>query len=122
MRYIQPLQPANTVKQSPNVVPYKKVPTQNFQDVLNQHNSLKLSKHASQRLAQRNIKINEVEWQKITSKILEAKEKGVQEPLVVTPKTTMIVSAKNMTVITAMSREESENQLFTNIDGTIILS
>lgn len=122
MRYIQPIQPGNTVKQSPNVVSRKKESTQNFQEILNQQNLLKISKHATQRLAQRNIKINEVEWQRITGKVLEAKEKGVQEPLVVTPKTTMIISAKNMTVITVMSREESENQLFTNIDGTIILS
>jgi len=122
LRYIQPIQSANTVKQSPNVATHKITTKQNFQHLLEQQSSLKISKHASQRLDQRNIKIDAVEWQRITDKVLEAKQKGIQEPLVVTPTTTMIVSAKNMTVITAMSRQESENQLFTNIDGTIILS
>ena len=33
-----------------------------------------------------------------------------------------IVSAKNATVITAMDRTEAKDQLFTNIDGTIVLT
>lgn len=33
----------------------------------------------------------------------------------------LIVSAKNGTVITAMERDEAKEQLFTNIDGTIVL-
>jgi len=34
----------------------------------------------------------------------------------------LIVSAKNSTVITAMDRIEAKDQLFSNIDGTIVLS
>ena len=33
----------------------------------------------------------------------------------------LIISAKNATVITAMDRTEAKQQLFTNIDGTIVL-
>lgn len=120
MRYVQPLQPNNTVQQSPSIT--KTTSTQSFRDILEQQQTLKISKHAAQRLEQRKIAIHSSDWQRITDKVLEAKSKGVQEPLVITPRATMIVSAKNMTVITAMSRQEANDQLFTNIDGTIILS
>ncbi len=120
MRYIQPLQPAQNVTQKS--VKHTAHVQQSFQQVLEEQQSLKVSKHASQRLEQRHIQFDSIEWNKITSKVLEAKQKGVNEPLVVTPKAAMIVSAKNMTVITAMSRTEANEQLFTNIDGTILLS
>lgn len=121
MRYIQPLQPAQNVTQK-SIATHTAQTKQSFQQVLEEQQSLKVSKHASQRLEQRHIQFDSIEWSKITDKVLEAKQKGVNEPLVVTPKAAMIVSAKNMTVITAMSRTEASEQLFTNIDGTILLS
>ena len=120
MRYIQPLQPSQLGVQTPKVS--TKSPTQSFNDILQQQATLKVSKHAIQRLDQRKIDIDSKQWQQITDKVLEAKQKGVQEPLVVLDKAALIISAKNMTVITAMSRDEAKNQIFTNIDGTIILN
>ena len=119
MRYIQPLQPHN-VQQAPTI--HQTTPKQRFSELLEQQSELKVSKHAAQRLEQRHIQINANDWQRITDKVLEARTKGVKEPLVITKDATMIVSAKNMTVITAMSKQEASNQLFTNIDGAIILS
>lgn len=82
---------------------------------------LKVSKHANERLDERDIKISEQEWQTISNKVFEARSKGVQQPLVLMDQAALIVSAKNATVITAMGRTEVKNQLFTNIDGTIVL-
>lgn len=82
---------------------------------------LKVSKHANERLDERDIKISEQEWQTISNKVFEARSKGVQQPLVLMDQAALIVSAKNATVITAMGRTEAKNQLFTNIDGTIVL-
>lgn len=42
-------------------------------------------------------------------------------PLYCLKKQRLIVSAKNNTVITAMDRKEAQTQIFTNINGTIIL-
>jgi flagellar operon protein len=83
--------------------------------------TLKISKHATERLEERNIMISEDEWQKITKKVFEAKDKGVNQPLVLLDQAALIVSAKNATVITALDRLEAKQQLFTNIDGTIVL-
>lgn len=108
---------------------HKKVP--NFQQKTNvSFNSLlteqtakqlKVSKHALSRLQERNIHINDKQWENITNKVFEAKLKGVNDSLVLTDNAALIVSAKNATVITAMDRNEIKNQLFTNIDGTIVL-
>lgn len=85
------------------------------------HQELKISKHANERLLERNINISDQEWQTVTDKVFEAHSKGVNQPLVLMDQAALIVSAKNATVITAMERTEAKNQVFTNIDGTIVL-
>lgn len=82
---------------------------------------LKVSKHANERIVERNIAISEQEWQVVSDKVFEARQKGVNQPLVLMDQAALIVSAKNATVITAMDRTEAKQQLFTNIDGTIVL-
>jgi len=108
--------------QSPKFV---QSPKQSFLEHLNkavQPAELKISKHASERLAERNIHISDAEWAHVTEKVNEAKLKGIKESLVLMDQAALIVSAKNSTVITAMDRMEAKDQLFTNIDGTIVLS
>ncbi|MCM0626292.1 flagellar protein [Lysinibacillus sp. OL1_EC] len=82
---------------------------------------LKVSKHANERIIERKINITEQEWQVVSDKVFEAHSKGVKQPLVLMDQAALIVSAKNATVITAMDRTEAKQQLFTNIDGTIVL-
>ena len=96
----------------------------NFSQILEQlttSDSLKISKHATERMNLRNISISEQEWNVIAQKVSEAKQKGVKQPLVVLDQATLVVSATNNTVITALDRQEAKQQLFTNIDGTIVL-
>ena len=82
---------------------------------------LKVSKHANERIIERKINISEQEWQVVSDKVFEADSKGVKQPLVLMDQAALIVSAKNATVITARDRTEAKQQLFTNIDGTIVL-
>ncbi|WP_432354974.1 TIGR02530 family flagellar biosynthesis protein [Sporosarcina sp. A2] len=103
----------------------KPMPKQSFVEQLNNAlapQTLKVSKHATERLNERNITITEAEWAHVTDKVNEAKAKGIRDSLVLMDQAALIVSAKNSTVITAMDRKEAKDQLFTNIDGTIILS
>ncbi|GER69042.1 hypothetical protein BpJC7_03450 [Weizmannia acidilactici] len=83
--------------------------------------SLKISKHASERLQERGIKLDASTWKQIGSKVAEAKQKGLNETLVLVNDAALIVSAKNSTVITAMGRNEAGSQIFSNINGAIIL-
>ncbi|WP_282140254.1 TIGR02530 family flagellar biosynthesis protein [Cytobacillus oceanisediminis] len=92
-----------------------------LQTALQTEGDLIVSKHAKHRLEQRGIHISAERWKQIEEKVKEAKAMGVKESLVLLDNAALVVSAKNNTVITAMDRKETRTQIFTNIDGTIIL-
>lgn len=85
------------------------------------HDKLTISRHAQKRLEQRGITINAARWEQIDEKVKQAKNMGVKESLVLLEDAALIVSAKNNTVITAMNRAEAATQIFTNINGTILM-
>ena len=108
--------------QFPNTIqPKQKQPTTSFSDVLATQNGLKISKHASERIEERNIEITDKLWQTIGEKVQEARQKGISDSLVVLNNAALLVSAKNNTVVTAMNRGEATNRIFTNINGTILI-
>jgi len=92
-----------------------------LQAAIKNDTNLTISKHAKTRIEQRNIEISSEDWKKISEKVTEAKQMGVNESLVLLDHAALIVSAKNQTVITAMDRSETNSQIFTNINGTIII-
>ena len=79
----------------------------------NINKGIKISKHAEQRIQQ--------QWSQLEEKLAEAKQKGLNDSLVLMDQAALIVNAKNNTVITAMDRSEASSQIFTNINGAIIL-
>ena len=81
---------------------------------------LKFSKHADNRLAQRNISLSEEQRKRLEDGTERARKKGIKESLVI-DELAFIVSISNNTVITAMSQKESEDTIFTNIDGAVII-
>lgn len=95
--------------------------SQPFNEVLKKAGALKVSRHAEERLTQRNINLNQHQWEAISEKVGEARKKGITESLVITKDAALLVSAKNNTVVTAMNRQEAVNKIFTNIDGTILI-
>lgn len=100
-----------------------KAPRENidFKHVLSTVNDVNISKHAKQRLLERNIQMDTEKWSMIGDKMAEAKQKGVTDAVVILDDITFVVSTKNNTIITAMTQEETTNQIFTNINGTIVL-
>lgn len=96
--------------------------TSSFQTILDQTQAeLKISKHAQSRLNERKIEISNEKWQEISKQILEARQKGITDSLVITREATLLVSAKNHTVVTALDRHEAQSRIFTNINGTILI-
>ena len=101
-----PLQPTihkQHVKQP--VITSKQSFSQHLQEISSKQ-QLKISKHATERLTERNIHISDDEWKVVSEKVFEAHSKGVQHPLVLMDQAALIVSAKNATVITAMERKK----------------
>ena len=96
-----------------------------FQDILKNNiesnADLKFSKHAEQRLRVRNIKFDKSQLERINMGIDKANGKGIKESLVLIDNTALVVSVQNNTVITAINNDELKNNVFTNIDGAIIV-
>lgn len=109
--------PLPTVKK-----PDSKSESNSFKDILAGAQELKVSKHAKERLIERNISIDEKQWQEISQKMGEAKQKGVTDSLVLTNDAALLVSMKNDTVVTAMNKAEATSRVFTNINGTILIN
>lgn len=82
---------------------------------------LRFSKHADSRLAQRNISLSEDQRKRLEDGTEKARKKGIKESLVMVDELAFIVNIPNNTVITAMSQSESEDTIFTNIDGAVII-
>ena len=82
---------------------------------------LKFSAHASQRLRDRKIALDSNMMSKISAAVDQAEAKGIDDTLVLTPDAALIVNVKNRTVITAMDRGSMTGNVFTNIDGAVIV-
>ena len=104
----------------------KKSDTSNsFVNVLEQEitkqTEVKFSKHALDRLQSRNIKLTKEDLNKINNAVNKAAEKGVKESLIIMGDTAFIANIKNKTIITATTEETLKNNVFTNIDGAVII-
>ena len=53
--------------------------------------------------------------------VQKASEKGIKESLVLMDSLAFIVNVPNKTVVTAMDQGESGDNIFTNIDGAVIV-
>ena len=84
----------------------------------NSNEGLKFSKHANERLATRNINLSAEQITRIENGTTKAREKGIQESLVMVDNMAFIVNVKNNTVVTAIG--DSADSIFTNIDGAVI--
>lgn len=82
---------------------------------------LKFSAHASARLQSRNLELSPEQMRKLNEAVDKAAAKGLDDTLILTKDAAFIVSVKNRTVVTAMDRATLDGNVFTNIDGAVIL-
>lgn len=94
-----------------------------FKDILNEkckNNEVSFSKHANERIEERNIEIDEGVTNKLNEAVVQAKDKGLKNVLVMIDNAAFIVSTMNNKVITAVNSNELKENIFTNIDGAVI--
>lgn len=82
---------------------------------------LKFSKHAGNRLAERNINLTDEQMERLENGVSKAGSKGIKESLVILDNYAFIVNTNNNTVITAMNQGYEEENIYTNIDGAVII-
>lgn len=118
-RYLAGNQPIN---QKPGLYEGK-----SFNEILDQlsgrqsSGKLTFSKHAIGRLSERGIELSEGQLERLSNGTRMAGEKGINESLVLVDQLAFIVNIKSGTVITAMDQRETMDNVFTNIDGAVII-
>lgn len=99
--------------------------TISFQDILahkaQEIEPLKFSKHAANRLADRNIELTTEQMDRLAMGTQKAGVKGIKDSLVMVDNLAFIVNIPNKTVVTAMDQAQAEENIFTNIDGAVIV-
>ena len=114
------------LNQTRNSTPVKSTDGKSFQEILESRqlgtgNEVKFSKHASGRLAERNIRLTEKQIDRLTEGAKKAGAKGIKESLVIVDQLAFIVNIPNNTVVTAMNQQDAAENVFTNIDGAVII-
>ena len=106
---------------SQNVDESRNVEGLSFQEILEQKSSVKFSKHAAGRLLDRNISLTDEQLERLNDGAKKAEQKGIKDSLVIVDELAFIVNVPNNTVVTAMDSTETAENVFTNINGAVIM-
>ena len=87
----------------------------------NKAQGLTFSKHAQQRLEQRNIDVAPELMAKIGDASRKAYNKNIKNALIISDGAAFIVNTASNIVVTTMNNSEMRDNIITNIDGTVIL-
>lgn len=106
-------------------VPSSKESRLAFQDVLREQiekaGGVTFSRHAVKRAAENGITLSDESLRRLNEGVQLAGEKNLEAPLILVGGTAFLVSVKNNTVITAVDSTSASGNVFTNIDGTVIV-
>ncbi len=102
--------------------PHRDGGSNEFEKILQEKNEgVKVSKHATERLKERDISLDGKDFLKIREAMDKIKSKGGRDSLIVSKNTAYIVDVDNQTIVTAMDRKGMENNIFTKIDSTVFI-
>ena len=83
--------------------------------------SVAFSKHAMTRAQERGIEVTPTLMDQLSSSVERAQAKGATNILAFDATRAFIINVPHGRVITTMSQEEMEENIFTNIDGAVLL-
>jgi len=92
-----------------------------LQKEIGRQQELKFSKHAEDRMIQREMQLSGTEMKKLSEAVDKAEQKGVKNTLVLMDEMAFIVNIPNNVVITAMKGQDLKENIFTQIDGAVIV-
>lgn len=98
-------------KAQPTVQPGASAPT----------SPLKFSNHAVDRMQARGIRFSLEDMAKIGGAVQKAQAKGAKQCLLLADQAALIVSLKDNTVVTVMDKANLKENVFTNIDSTVMI-
>ncbi|MGM0599087.1 MAG: hypothetical protein ACQETH_04635 [Candidatus Rifleibacteriota bacterium] len=78
---------------------------------------IRISAHATNRLADRNIILSDELKASLNLTLNELEDRGAKDSLIITKEAAFLVNVPNRTMITAMSVDEMQDGIVTNIDS-----
>ena len=83
--------------------------------------AIKFSNHAIERMHSRGISLSPKQMQRMEAAVDKAAKKGAKNTLVITDNSALVVNVQNKTVITAIDRALMKENVFTQIDSTVLI-
>lgn len=96
-----------------------------FEDVLSEQlaktGGVEFSKHAIKRVAEHNMTLDAQQLERLNKGVQMAGEKNLDDTLILVGSAAFLVNVRNNTVITAVESGSIQGNVFTNIDGAVIV-
>ncbi len=125
---ISPVEPVQAVEQIERVQPVGRRDTADRFGALLQREisrtedfAIAFSKHAMSRAEERGIEVTPALMSQLAGSVEKAQAKGATNILAFDANRAFIINVPNGRVITTMSQQEMEENIFTNIDGAVLL-
>ena len=83
--------------------------------------NIRLSAHAIQRLEERDISLTKQDRIDLGQAITTLQDKGARNALILRADAAFVVNVPNRTMVTAISQQELQQRIFTQIDSTMLL-
>ncbi len=128
INFIKKISSLNNNLQPNSFVNSKEVNNSVFKELLNEkiqreektESEVVFSKHANERIKERNIEVSADVTEKLNEAAEQAKDKGLKNVLVMIDNQAFIISTMHNKVITAVNSNDLKENIFTNIDGAVI--
>lgn len=113
----------NNISSKRNVIDVSRR-TSDFSEILDSainKSGMKFSKHAASRLLERGIDLDSDSIAKLDKAMAKANNKGIKDALILMGDVAFIANVKNKTIITTVAKENLKENVFTNIDGAVVV-
>lgn len=111
--------------QSSNKLIEKEIKGDSFGSIIEQkireNSQIEFSKHAIKRVVEREIDLSTNQLERLNYGVQLALQKGLNEPLILVDRTAFVVNVTNNKVITTVNEDSLMGNVFTNIDGAVIV-
>ena len=123
---MESIQGVSQVERVQPVSPVTRRPSGQFGALLNREirasePAISFSKHAQSRAEERGIQVDDTLMWQLADSVERAQAKGATNILAFDATRAFIINVPHGRVITTMSQEEMEENIFTNIDGAVLL-
>jgi flagellar operon protein len=113
------------VSQTSNIKQEHEIKGNSFGSIIEQkireNSQIEFSKHAIKRVMEREIDLSANQLERLNYGVQLASEKGLNEPLILVDRTAFVVNIMNNKVITTVNEDSLAGNVFTNIDGAVIV-